>query len=297
MALAVPGAVALAADDQADGSFCDAISVDELNAIGPLQFEPSEFSSGAICVFEPASQSDSYTLTIVPSGFSFDMLLQATPDAVEVTAGDRPALFAEGSLHVGLDDGLLSINLEPGDSEAAADVDLEAFSVAVAALAVPAMASVAAGDDGAADAALAPPPEIEGIEWNGQNIATGQDLMQDEAAAALWQSLLDATGADPSQLVLLNATARDDERQQLGRYDAIQVTGADGATFRSALLDWLRSAMGDDAVFEDLTVAGKDVVKITAGGEVIGYLYFDGDTAHTVTLPEELVAQVIEALP
>ena len=59
----------------------------------------------------------------------------------------------------------------------------------------------------------------------------------------------------------------------------------------------MRNAAGGDVVLEDISLGGRDVQRMAAGDEISGVLYFDGDTAHTFTMPEEDAARVIEALP
>lgn len=299
VAMSIPTASTQAADAADEGSLCDTITIEELNALGPLQFEPPEFFSGAnICAFGPADSSDSYTLYLTVSGFSLEDMrtaAEAEPDFVEVLVGDQPAIMAGGDLHVGLDEGILSVGVDPDD---AGGIDPVEYIVDIAEIVVPALAAAPASDAGG-EVTVARPPDVEGIDWRGgQSLSRGQDLMEDENQAALWQPLLDATGAEPAQLVLLNVSAFDDADERLGQYDAIRVAGSDPASFRSALIEWLRTASGgEDASFEDRTLGGKDVVSFSVGGELAGYLYFAGDTAHALTMPEEHAARVLEALP
>lgn len=74
---------------------------------------------------------------------------------------------------------------------------------------------------------------------------------------------------------------------------------ADEARLRSAIIDLLRTSFGtDDVVAEDINLGGKDVVALKVAGELQGYLYIDGDIAHTLRrMSEATAAPVLEALP
>lgn len=300
LALAIPAASALGADDDGSGSLCEATTIEAINAIGPLQFEDSAFGGSALCFLE--ASTGSATLTLAVSGISFDLMRGSSPDLVEVTVGDRPAVAAEGLLHVGLEEGILTVNLALSDPDAVGDVDPVEYAIDVAEIVVPALEASQAAEGGPATAStLAPPPEVAGIDWSrSPDVVSGDQMMEaDEGQAAIWQPLLDAAGVDATQLFTIDSNALDAESgDRVGTYAAIQLVDVDEERLRSALLDWLRTASGsDDVVTEDITLGGKDVTRLSVDGELRGYLYFSGDTAHAVTMPDEAAAMVLEALP
>jgi hypothetical protein len=300
LGLAVPAASAIGADDDGTGWLCEATTIEAINAIGPLQFEDSGFGGPASCFLE--ASSGSATLALGVSGISFDLVRESSPDVVEVMVGDRPAVAAEGFLHVGLEEGILTVNLALSDPDAIGDIDPVEYAVDVAEVVVPALEASQVADGGPTSAStLGPPPEVAGIDWpRSPDVVSAEQLIEaDEQQALIWQPLLDAAGVDATQLFTINANARDAESGDIvGNYAAIQLVGIDEERLRSALIDWLRTQSADDEVVtEDITLGGKDVTRLSVGGELRGYLYLIGDTAHALTMPDDAVARVLEALP
>lgn len=161
-----------------------------------------------------------------------------------------------------------SVTLDPGDSPDAAGVDPIDYALSVAEVVVPALG-------------VAPPNEEE------------------TAAGDALQPLADAAGVDPSELTLLmDANARDaDSGEMLGSYAAIQVAGLDGEQLEAAIVSWMGTVSGEDVSTDVLSLGGKDVTALSAGGQLRGYLYVAGDIVHTFTMSEEVAAKILETLP
>lgn len=297
LALTVPAAGVSGAEAPTD-SLCETISVEQLNALGPLQYAAPEPVIAGMCVFEESSGSASLALVI--SGVSFDLMRTSSPEAVEAMVGDRPAVAIDGSLHVGLDEGILSVILEFTSADAVGDLDPIAYAIDVAEIVVPALATMSGTDDPASPGTLVPPPEVEGITWGRSQVVNGEELMEsDEQQQGIWQPLLDAVGLDAAQLFTMDVTAIDAQTEErLGTYSAIQLVGTETDRLRSAIVDWVRSSSGDAGLTtNDVALGGKDVVLLTFSAGNTGYLYVAGDTAHALTIPEAAAATVLEALP
>ncbi len=302
LSLALPASMAFGAEASTGGSFCDAITVDALQELSPLRFDPPD-PSGAPgwCSFQASSPSDSYSLAILTSGMSFDLMRQAAPDIVEFNIGDHPAIMVDGYLHVGLDDGILSIILELDDPDAVPGLDPVAFATGVAELVLPAIDATSTGDGAVAEAALAPPPDVDGIEWGrNQEVLSAQELIEaDEGQAAAWQPLADALGADLGAIFILSVNGSDaGSGEGLGNYSAIRVVGMDGSSLRSGIVEWFRNVTGPGGVeTEDLTLGGKQVTRLSSDGESRGLLYVQGDTAYAIGMSDDDTARVLETLP
>lgn len=293
VSLAGPFATASAAEAAADGDSCELITLEELNALGPLKFS-AQTGAGRTCSFPAASGS--HFLVVSQQAITFDLLRNATPESEEFLVGDRPAIAVDDFLFVGLDDGTLSVALELPDAAELGGLGRLEYSIDVAEVVLAGIGSDAA--DGTAST-LVPPPEVAGVEWRStQGITSAAEMMEgDEQQQAVWQPLLDAVGADATELFLISANASNADGR-VGPYSAIQIIGADEATLRTAIIDWFRAVGGStDIMTADITLGGKDVTSLSADGEIRAYIYHDGDTIHTVTMDEEDAAKVLEVLP
>lgn len=296
--LALPAAGVSGAASPAAGTLCDTISVAELDAIGPFQYAAPELATADLCAFRTVSGSTS--LTLVLSGISFDLMRSSMPEAVDIMVGDRPAVAIDGDLHVGLEDGLLSVIPEIGSADAVGDVDPIAYAIEVAEVVVPALATMSGTQDPPSAGTLVPPPEAEGVTWGRSQVVSGEELFaSDDQQRGIWQPLLDAVGLDPSQLFTMSVNAVDTQTGDgIGNYSAIQLVGVEADRVRSAVIDWVRTLSGDDGLeIRDVTLGGKDVVLLTFTAGTTGYVHVAGDTAHALTLPEAIAATVLEALP
>lgn len=301
VAVAMPMATTLAADAPEADAFCESISVDALHELGPLRFAPPDLSGmPGFCSFLASSPEDQYSLAVVTSGISFDLMRQSAPEVVEFTVADHPALMFEGNLHVGLDDGILSVVLDLGGADAVPGLDPVGFATGVAEMVLPAIDATSTGAGGASDAALAPPPEVDGIEWRSSpEVMSAQQLIEaDERQSATWEALAGALGADLGDIFILNVNGSDAEsREGAGNYSAIRVMGVDGSSLRVGVVDWFSELSGGDVLIEDLTLGGKDVTRLSAGGESRGILYVQGDTAYAISMSDDDTAKVLQALP
>lgn len=296
--LSIAATVTMAADDPGDSSLCDTISVEELNALGPLQFNDPGFGTAGLCSFEASSGSSS--LTLVVSGISFELVRSSSPDLAEVMVGERSAVVADGVLHVGLDEGILSVILTLTEGDDDSGVDALEYTIDVAEIVVPALdASRAMADEAAPAGSLEPPPEVDGITWRDADVVSGEELLgASEEQAAIWQPLLDSVGVDASQFFLIDTTASDvDSGERLGSYSAIRLVGSDEARLRPAIIDWLATTSGRDVSTEAVTLGGKDVTAVSLDGEPQSYLYVTGDTVHALTMSEEAAARVLQRMP
>lgn len=291
----------MAADAPADGSLCSTISIEQLNELAPVGLEVILFDTGDVCAFGPSLQGGTPTLSLVVLGLSLGSMVDIWPDVTEVTVGGRPAAIAEGAVHVDMGDEILTVQLDLG-SEEVAGVDPIEYAIDVAEIVVAArgtMPSDTETPDSSASTTLVGPPDVEGIEWSrAQEVVSAQELTEgDEGQAVIWQPMLDAAGASADELFLLSVDARDGANGPIGNYAAVQILGADESTLRAALTELMRVTSGGDVTFDDLTLGGKDVQRLTVAGEVRGIVYFVGDTVHTFTMPEEDAARVLEAMP
>ena len=197
LALIAAATVSMAAESPADTSPCDAISVDELNALGPLEFDDPELGTPALCSF--ATSSGSTSLALVISGLSYQLVRTSAPDLAEVVVGDRSAVAVDGSLHVDLGEGILSVILTLAPGDGATGVDPLEYAIDVAEIVVPTLvASRATADDPAHAGELEPPPAVAGIAWRDADVVSGEELFAaGEEQAAIWQPL----GPRPSRSV------------------------------------------------------------------------------------------------
>jgi hypothetical protein len=290
----------MAADAPSEDSLCSTISFDQLHELGPLRFESILFDSPQACAYGPSPTGGTPLLSIVIIGLSLDSMEQGFTDAIETMVGERRALVADGGLHVDVDGRILSFTLDLG-SDVDPAVDALDYSMRVAEIVVPALVAGSDGSVGvAADDAQLGVPDVEGIDWGrNQDVMSAEELIGgDEAQAALWQPIFDATGAEPSELLTLNVRAFDaGTTDDLGFYGVLRIEGVEEDALRTGFIGFLQNAGGGDVVLEDISLAGRDVQRMAAGDEISGVMYFDGDTAHIFTMSDEDAARVIEALP
>jgi hypothetical protein len=295
LALAVTlSAPAFAAEPPGD-SLCEAISVDELAALGPLTYRTPTEGAPFYCVFEAADGS--YTLTLATTGISYDLMRD--PESEEYSPGGRPATGIEGGVLVDLGEERLAVTLDPGDSPDAQGLDPVDYARGVAEIVVPALGLPPASEEAASGDALQPPP-VDGIEWGRTSVVTAAELIDADAEqATIWQALADAAGVDPSELSLLtDARARDaDSGMALGSYAAVQVAGADGEQLQAAIVSWMGTVSGEEVSTDVISLGGKDVTALSAGDQLRGYLYAAGDVVHSLTMSEEDAARILQALP
>jgi hypothetical protein len=286
---------AIAAEPPGD-ALCEAISIEELAALGPLTFETPAEGAPVYCVFE-ASGDGSYSLTLATTEASYDLMRD--PGSEEYSPGGRPATAFEGSLIVDLGETRLAVTLDPGDSPDAAGVDPIAYALRVAEVVVPALGVAPASDEETAAGDELQPPPVDGIEWGRTSVVTAAELIEaNEGQAAVWQPLADAAGVDTTELSLLNANARDAASGEiLGTYAAIQVAGLAGEQLKAAIISWMGTVSGEDVSTDVIPLGGKDVTALSAGGELRGYLYVAGDIVHTFTMSEDDAARILRALP
>lgn len=292
LALATTGA-AHAAEEVPGGSLCDAITVEALDALGPLKYDAPASGAPVFCVFEAAGDG-SHSLTLAISSISYDLL--KAPDAVEYEVGGLPALVLEESLVVDIGEDTFAVTPAFAGSPDAAGLDLIEYALAVAEVVVPALETTAPTEE---RADTLQPPEVDGIVWGRVDARTAAEFIEaDQGQEAVWQPLADALDIGTADLLILNVNARDAESEDfLGAYSAIEVTGAESARLRSALLDWIVKSAGEGAATEEIVLAGKDVSALSVGGEVAGYLYVVGNIAHAVPGPEDIAGRILDALP
>jgi hypothetical protein len=297
----------LAAEGDADeSSLCDAITLAEVHALSPLRFEePSGGSAfgGTYCQFgSPTTEAEYYSLGLGLSDLATVELAQAQlPGGLDLTVAGRPAYLVEQPDNVPpgvqllVDLGPESLSVSVGASEGQPGLDPNDLVIAVAEVAAPRLLEAVESDD-----AQLGVPDVDGIEWGrNQDVETAEELIGgDEAQAAIWQPIFDATGAEPSELLILNVRAlKPGTTDELGFYGALRIVGVDENALRAGFIDFMRNASGGDVVLEDISLGGRDVQRMAAGDQINGVLYVDGDTAHTFVMSEEDAARVIAALP
>jgi len=284
--------VASAADDGFDSSLCDVITVEALDALGPLDYREPASGGPSFCVFEAAGDGG-HSLTLTTSGISFEFMQD--PDAPVYEVGGRPAIELEGSLLVDLGEALFVVSPAFGDSADAVGLDPIEYAIDVVEIAMPSLV-VAKPEVTAAAMDL---PEVAGMEWTGADVQTVAELTEgDESQQALWQPLADGLGITTAEVSLLSANGFDVESGDfVGPYSAIQAGGAEGDRLRSAIVGWLLTAGGDSASMDDLSIGGKDVMTFVIDGDIQGYLYVEGETAHSLPPSEDAAARILAALP
>lgn len=292
-----PASAAIAAESTAQDSLCDAIDLEALNALGP-QYEVPMFGSPELCAYQTATGDA--TLAIVITGISLDLIRASAPEGSETVVADRPAVAADGVLYIDIGEGTLSI--APDLSGDVTGVDPIAYATSVGELVLPTVEAVASGSEpGASTGASLTAPEVAGIYWGrGQTSSTVAELIDaDEGQLAVWQPLLDASGADPTQVSILSVNATDAESgQMLGNFSTIRIEGIDESVLIPAVIEWMRSvSAGDEVTVENGSVGGKDVATISVAGEFRGYLYAHGDSVHALAMPEEAASRILEVLP
>jgi hypothetical protein len=304
--MVIPTTTLLAAEgDQDESSLCDAITLVEVHALSPLQFaEPSAGAAfgGTYCVFgSPPAAADYYQLGLGLSGLAtVEVVRSELPGGLDLSVAGRPAYLVERpddvppGVQLLVDLGPESLSVQVGVPEGQPGLDPNELVIAVAGVAAPRLLAAVESDD-----AQLGVPDVDGIEWGrNQDVMTAEELIGgDEAQAAIWQPILDATGAEPSELLILNVRAlKPGTTDELGFYGALRIVGADEDALRTGFIDFMRNAAGD-VVLEDISLGGRDVQRMAAGDQISGVLYVDGDTAHVFTMSEEDATLVIAALP
>jgi hypothetical protein len=286
LASAVP--LGTSAADAGTGSLCDALPLETLNALGPLDYRAPEFSTPTVCAYGAAG-GGSYGLTLAISGISFDLM--RTSEVQESAIAERPAIAFEGGVIVDLGESVLVVTPDFADAPEASGLDPLDYASAVAEAVVPMLGVTVA--EAPVSSGL---PDVAGIEWGRVSV---EDLAEADAdQLATWQPLLDTIGADAAQLVVVTANLADaDSGDRLGTYSAIHVRGAEAVELRSATVDWMRAASGEDLGLEAIMLGGKAAEAVTVGGNPVGYLYVAGDTAYGLAVPEDVAARIVEALP
>ena len=306
LVMAVPTTTLLAAEGDTDeSSLCDAITLAEIHALSPLRFEePSDGSAfgGTFCQFGSAqAEAEFYQLGLGLSDLAtVELAREQLPGGLDLTVAGRPAYLVEQPDNVPpgvqllVDLGPESLSVSVSVPEGQLGLDPNDLVIGVAEVAAPRLLDAVES----ADAQLGV-PDVDGIEWGrNQDVATAEELIErDEAQAAIWQPILDATGAEPSELLILNVRAfKPGTTDELGFYGALRIVDVDENALRTGFIDFMRNQAGD-VVLEDISLGGRDVQRMAAGDQISGVLYFDGDTAHVFTMSEEDAALVIAALP
>lgn len=291
LALAIPGATH-AAEEVPGGSLCDAVSIEALATLGPLQYQEPEGGAPIYCVYEAAGDG-THSLTLAVSGVSFELM--QGPDAPVYDVNGQPAIELEGSLLVDLGEDVFAVSPSFASSPDAAGLDVLEYAIAVAEIALPSLAVAPA----AQPAADLQPPDVEGVEWVSSDVQTVAGFIEmDEGQQALWGPLVDGLGVAASDVSVLSARGRDiDSDTVLDQYSAIEVSGVEGEQLRSAVIDWLLIAGGDGADVEDVNIGGKSAMALLLDGDSQGYVYVEGNTAHAIPGPEDVAARMLQALP
>jgi hypothetical protein len=310
--LTLPSATAaLGAEDGSDGSLCDAVSLEELNELTGLDYEPA-LSESWVCNF------------IRPSGEGFDTILlaldttgidtvegQRYPSSVDVAVAGASGVVNtdESGVYLVLDvgeAGTLRVNVDSGSAEAAA-MDGLALAEAVAGIVVPRLGDTAPASSGppassapssASDAsALAPPEEIAAELGLRESLSlSGEAIFEErtEQEVAVFTTLLETLGAGRDQLSVYAAGGG------TGDFLAVRVADAPEGAVSPALLD----AVGLSGALEGWTtegavVGGKDVTVMTSeeSPDRAVHVYANGDTVYLVQMEEDDATALLEALP
>ncbi len=146
------------------------------------------------------------------------------------------------------------------------------------------------------------PDTIGGESVNKYSI--GGELIEMGQAAAegdpSFQAFLDAFGAEASDISVAVAAPTSASEDNPISVTAFRVRGASESDLREQFLSSIEDE-GEVSGFDDATLAGKDVlVAEDPTGELGGisfYLYTRDDTIYWITGTEELVTEILEALP
>jgi hypothetical protein len=314
---AVAPAVAIAAEEV---SLCEAVDVEAVNALSPMQYADVDIGSGSFCVLETAEgQQGPHTLMLVvreiPFGISFDEMVaglrEQGNEITDLTIGGHAAFvdasFAEQiGISIDLGDRFAAVTPSISESAEGAGVDPVEHAVDVAELFVAGLETGTSGPDGSdgsqAVGAPATPPDLDGVRWSTADERSGEDIESaaNEDELALWGPLLEASGRGYADVRMANFLAFDtatDER--IGTYSAWSIGGADVTALLPMFVDWLRELSGDQgAVFEPRTFAGKEVTSVSLPDSPAGVIYAAGDTFHIIQLPDdERTEAMLGALP
>ena len=299
------------ATDVDEGSLCDALSLDELHALGPLRYAEPEFGGPAFCVYEASpDQQGPHSLNLtyreIPFGVAFDDFREGvreqSPGIVDITVGGQPGYADEtipGSpgVLVGIDDSFLAINPNVEASAEGQGVDSIDYAISVAEIVVSRLAESLAAERATA---MPPPPPVDGVEWTRITESIGAEIISndDVGFADLLTRLLEETGADLEQATLLSATARPENASDAGGlYLALRINRVEGSRLVPGLLAWLTTATGDrDLSATPTTLGGKEVTEVSVDGETTGFAYGAGDTLYLLSFPAELATKVLAEL-
>jgi hypothetical protein len=313
-AAAAPAGV-LAVEKEA--SLCDAVALEAVNALSPMQYADIDMGSGSFCVLETADgQQGPHTLMLVvqeiPFGIPFEEMVaglrEQGREITDLTIGGRAA-FVDASfpeqigISIDLGDRFAAVTPSISESAEGAGVDPVEHAIGVAELLVAGLETGTSGSDGSqAVGAPASPPELEGVRWSTADERSGEDIESaaNEDELAFWDPLLEASGRGYADVRMTNFLAFDtatDER--IGTYSAWSIGGADMTALLPMLVAWLRELSADQgAVFEQRTLAGKEVTSVSVPGSPAGVIYAAGDTFHIIQLPDdERTEALLAALP
>lgn len=307
--LLLPDTAAVAAADETAGSLCDTISVEELEGLTGLAYEPA-LSEPWICNYvSPAGAGfDTILLAMDATGVD-DVEGQRYPGSVEVTVAGASGVANsdDGDVFLVLDageHGTLRVNVDAGSAEAAGSDGL-ALAQAIAEIVIPNLGATAAAAPGSGTpasstdgSALAPPAEIaaaldlrESISASGEAVFEGRS----EDEVAVFAAMLDTLGAQRERLSIYAASAGSGDS-----YLAVRVADAPEGAVQPALMD----AIGLSGALEGWTsevasVGGKDVTRMTsqASPDRPVHVYADGDVVYLVQLLPEDAAALLESLP
>lgn len=138
---------------------------------------------------------------------------------------------------------------------------------------------------------------VDKYSFGGELIEMGQAAAEGDPS---FQAFLDAFGAEASDISVAVAAPTSASEENPISVTAFRVRGASESDLREQFLSSLEDE-GEVAGFDDATVAGKEVlVAEDPTGELGGvsfYLYTEDDTIYWITASDELIAEILEALP
>ena len=151
---------------------------------------------------------------------------------------------------------------------------------------------------GAGDLDAVLPDEVGGITIEYES-ASGEEVLGEDGMTAEMRSLLEAVGADESDLSSAIGVGVDADAGSFISIVALRVSGADETRLRDEFRRTIQEENEEMEITED-NVAGKDVLTLTDpdSGQSGGYLYVQGDILFLVgATPESLAEEALEQLP
>jgi hypothetical protein len=302
-----------AAQDEEPG-LCELLDIDEFSAAVGLEFvTPPQIDRSDSCIYDAADAPEgrrSVRIGIPLSQFgTYDQRREGAGamEPVDLTIGGRRAHVFSDTIRGDLSE---SVYVDLGDEIFFAQLIVEEGAVPDQRERVIELAEATLSNLGPREPAPTEPPgppvgasgielpEVEGFTWDEQIGARGDQLGDVDGfdVVGFTSGLLAEVGVDSAALGFLAVQAKEPSGIPAGEVLALRIDGVDPATLEQAVPEWLSGILGTDE-FDTVTLAGKDVISVNAGGRQATLVYVTDDTVYLLAEDAEYTEPLLEALP